>query len=922
MRIIAFIFFFILNHSLELKGQQSSVSGIVSIHNSKYETDTTKFVYLAQVEEEFGNSQTTTTNVDGEFDLLLVGIADKETVKLSISKEGLKVVNIDKLTAVAGQKEIIKIFMATPKYLADFRKKIYQVGRTQAEIALSQKIKAVEGELESERKKIEVNKLVINRLQEQYASLVEAHEKIDNSSKELARKYARINLDELSPILKEAFHSFQEGNLERALIILNQANLEKKTENIISERKRISGILKEVEERDSIQMKNTQEVMTAIQLKIDLHKTRFEFDSVELNYQLLLRLDSTNSFNLADIAKYYSNQNKQQESIRFFKKALTYTDDLPHRFKILVNLGAELYANLQALEAKDTLFSALAIYHELNRKPYRIRNEYLWGAVNLFNNFGVVYSGLKMSKKAEESFFESIKINKNLNDSIFEGKPMLSLALGNLGLLYRDLKDYSKSLEYHLKSLKINEQLSELYPGRMTEDLASNFAEIGAVCKELNRYEEAKDYYLKALDSLQRIYPNNPQRIEPKLVSIYNRFGSLLVDIKEFEKAEEYHLKAIEYAKRLSLNNPTRFQIYLANSHSSIAKLYIHQHLHDKAEKALFESIDIRKKLSETYPGDFEEELALGLYNLGTYFFMRQGKNKDEEQILEEKAEETYLESFQILEKLGKRVSDGRYKEEFGSLKVNLGFLYLGKFDLEKGEYYLEEGVKHFYELVEIEPAAFELDLANALLKKAMLKMLLFQQDEANRVLLKAKAIAEKYPNTPLAEAVEGFFRYLFESEWKIYNEALEQILPFQKKIGSLKSDRKKINPQENIVKAYLKYHQQFPEFKSIKRALSNAYGNLSWYQITSGLFLEAEASAREGLKVDPNEKWINSNLALSVLLQGRFEPAKEIYINFKDQEYNSYSSFKKIFLRDLVNIEKAGIENEYIDDIRALLRN
>ena len=250
---IGMIFSFLAN------AQQSYILGSVSIHNSKFETGKIEYVHLAQVEEELGRATPTTTEEDGNFKLVVVGIAEKERFKLAITKKGYDVVNFDKLNVVAGQKARVKITMAAPQYLADFRKKIYKVGVTNAEKALAEKIKLNQTAILLERKKREINQKRIKKLQAEYDQLINSYEKIHQQATDLANKYVRINLDDVSPLYQEAFRYFQQGDLEKALDILNKADIIGKSMEIIKERKKITTIRKELIERDSIHKKRAAE---------------------------------------------------------------------------------------------------------------------------------------------------------------------------------------------------------------------------------------------------------------------------------------------------------------------------------------------------------------------------------------------------------------------------------------------------------------------------------------------------------------------------------------------------------------------------------------------------------------------------------------------------------------------------------------
>ena len=70
-----------------LIAQQSEIKGIISIHNSKFETGKTEYVANVQIKESFGRGQETLSNTDGRFDFIPIGIPFKETINLFAKKE-------------------------------------------------------------------------------------------------------------------------------------------------------------------------------------------------------------------------------------------------------------------------------------------------------------------------------------------------------------------------------------------------------------------------------------------------------------------------------------------------------------------------------------------------------------------------------------------------------------------------------------------------------------------------------------------------------------------------------------------------------------------------------------------------------------------------------------------------------------------
>ena len=223
---------------LTLTAQQSSVSGIVSIHNSQFETGKRLFVPNAEIKDAFDKANPTTTDANGGFKLTFVGVLEKANVTFMVKKEGLEVVNLDALNAVAGQRDKILLSMASPNKMAEYRKQIYKVGRTEAEKNLLARFKKTETQLAELQKNVTLNAVQIQKLQAEYADLEDKSKKIDEQAQELARKYAPINLDDATPLYQEAFRAFQSGDFEKALDILRGANLEKQSKDILAEKKR------------------------------------------------------------------------------------------------------------------------------------------------------------------------------------------------------------------------------------------------------------------------------------------------------------------------------------------------------------------------------------------------------------------------------------------------------------------------------------------------------------------------------------------------------------------------------------------------------------------------------------------------------------------------------------------------------------
>lgn len=92
-----------------------------------------------------------------------------------------------------------------------------------------------------------------------------------------------------------------------------------------------------------------------------------------------------------------------------------------------------------------------------------------------------------------------------------------------------------------------------------------------------------------------------------------------------------------------------------------------------------------------------------------------------------------------------------------------------------------------------------------------------------------------------------------------------------------------------------------------------NAVGGQAYYCMFMRQYKEAEQYAREGLEIDDTKTWIYTNLAASLLFQGKFSEAERIYRQFKEV-------LKDAFLNDFKLFEEADvIPKERMRDVETI---
>jgi hypothetical protein len=597
--------FLFLPFTLTLSAQQSDIKGVVSIHNSQFKTGTRQYVQNAQVEDDFGKANAQITDATGKFTLIFVEKDKGKSVVLSIKKAGLQVVNTPDLTAVTGQTDALKISMAHPDSIAEYRKRLYNIGKSEAEKNLYAQLKKKGAAIESLQKDAQKNAAAIEKLQKEYADLDKYAKNIEEQAQDLARRYAPINLDDAAPLYREAFGYFQQGDLEKAMQILRGADLIGQADKILAERKAIGTIRQEANQRDSLQQQRTKDLLQVLGLKADLHEARFEWDSVRVCLELRVSLDSTNVDNLGKLAKFFGFLNQQDSAIFYYEKALAQNSNDIITATLLSNVSG-LYEMVQdSTKAIDALQKSLIIRRDLFKKD----SSFALPLAETLHNFGGHYWRQHNFILADTMYREAIKIkksllNKFLTDSI---RYSLSTTLVNLGLLYSDKRDTTNSFSFIREALIIVRSLIISNPKIYEPQCVMLLHDIGAIYHDNTLTKNAENLYVEALDIYKKLIKTNAQRYEPDMANTLQNLGNIYSD-NDTLRAKEKYKEALIIFEKFAKNNRLAYEPSIARIYYNIGFMYIQTKNWQQADSAMNVALTIKAKLASIYPSKFEIE--------------------------------------------------------------------------------------------------------------------------------------------------------------------------------------------------------------------------------------------------------------------------------------------------------------------------
>ncbi|MBV9859629.1 MAG: toll/interleukin-1 receptor domain-containing protein [Alphaproteobacteria bacterium] len=137
------------------------------------------------------------------------------------------------------------------------------------------------------------------------------------------------------------------------------------------------------------------------------------------------------------------------------------------------------------------------------------------------------------------------------------------------------------------------------------------------------------------------------------------------------------------------------------------------------------------------------------------------------------------------------------------------------------------------------------------------------------------------------------------------------------------------LRAQGDLARALVAYHedlviaealaQKDPGNAGWQHHLASALGDLAWTLVLDNQPQDALAAVNEALTHDPSLFWLQGNKADALLLLGRFEEAKAIYLGNKDKPING-KTFAEVVREDFAEMRKFGIDTPDMKRIEELL--
>ena len=354
----------------------------------------------------------------------------------------------------------------------------------------------------------------------------------------------------------------------------------------------------------------------------------------------------------------------------------------------------------------------------------------------------------------------------------------------------------------------------------------------------------------------------------------------------DYAEPRRFELACHAYEQGIELTRANLSEEELAKSLFEYGHFLQTNKRYDLAEVRYRENLDICQRLAAISPYAYEPDLAGTQNNLGVLYNNTQRYKE---------SEKMYLSALKICQRLT-AANPQVYEPDLAMTQNNLGLLYSDIRRYEDSEEMKLSALEFYQRISTANPQVYEPDLAMTQYNLGCLYSDTQRYEDSEKMYLSAMEIR----------------RRLAVANPQVYEPDLADT---QYNLGCLYYNIQRYEDSEEMYLSALEVYQRLTAVNPqvYEPYLVRACNNLSFLFLAQGNFEEAERYAREGSKYDFTHHAIYTNLAASLLLQGRYAEAEEIYLRYKEE-------LKEDFLSDFEDFYRRGIiPPEREDDVERI---
>ncbi|KAA3636947.1 MAG: tetratricopeptide repeat protein [Bacteroidetes bacterium] len=470
--------------------------------------------------------------------------------------------------------------------------------------------------------KVKIEGLLDNKviqLSEKIQNLETAKAKIENQVIDLIQRMEGNELSQTPELYQTAFELFMEGEIDKAILILDEAKMEE-------EEKRV--------EETMIQMAETR------LLKARMLKIQNSHEEAARNYERAFELKQ--SWSVCDeITSYYLFVNNIDKAEEYSRHCLLNAKTIIEKVQTFQTIGIIYRYRRKDENALDSYIEALSIWNELKEDD---SHSFLAGKSRILNNIANIERDKRNYEKALKTYQESISIKEKLvrEDSDISLDD-LAVTLNNYGILLQNMLEFEQAENTFSKVIDIRRKLVSEDSQKYLPGLAVTLNNLGNILSSKHEYKNAFGFFQEALEINRNLAALNPKTYLPNLGLTLNNIVNIYYKLEEYDKAEKKCQEALEIFRKLAEINPEYYNSSLGETISTLSTIQGAKFEYDKAEKNQHAALDLFRKIirEKPKPETYLPKLAKAHYLLATFQNAKHDYSK---------AEENYLDALKLMQ--------------------------------------------------------------------------------------------------------------------------------------------------------------------------------------------------------------------------------------------------------------------------------
>ena len=780
---------------------------------------------LAGVQVLFKDAPAEISDDAGNFKLVFRNKAPNDPIeKEKVAKAGYEWVNEKdfELLRLSNNNELAAdVILARQGVIAQARAEYYDVSLAALQASLRAEVAALEQQLRQSA--------ITNAAFKQEKEALEASFRIQETRLNgLAETFARTNFDDVSYLYAEALEVFKAGDLEKAIAILEEADPEKQTADILKEEEKLARIRRNLGDREAAQERRKRQQIKILQLQAQFYAVKLKVSKVESIYDQILLLDDENLEVLTEAADFFEENHRYEKAFRLYGQVLEHPDARDwEKANAYVSVG-RLFATVGELqEAAKAYYAAYVGYDSLSRQSpetafyqfhlaivhERIAESYL--ARGRLDTAMVYYQQerLTMERLAMANPDDPRLINS------------MAISYSNVGMTYMKMGHLDTALVFFRHRVYLGKRLFEVYPEETDYriGLALGYERLGLAYRFAGHLDSA----LYAFNRQRVLYEpfndgfSESVRFKHGIALAYQKLGETHQELGQMDSAKYYFHRELLLARALHVDFPLNieFKRGLAIAYSKHGDWHLAQQEKDSALYYFRADELLSRELLEAYPTvpEYQYDMAICAEKIGTVHL-----NTGEKQL----AMLLFGEQVSLLTRLhGEFPANAKYKNALAIAYEKVGLTYQSLQKPDSALLFFQERYRIAGELTVAYPTNVEYfkGLGIAHLRLGETFAMLGQSSEAGFHFRRRVDIAERlclaFPkNLSLHNALLSGYRLLGNAFW---------VADFPDSTFVVSHIRRELAER---------LYNQYPDQPRLKIGLGLAFSDLGKYYLQSGV--------------------------------------------------------------------------------------